>query len=61
MKIEANQTYKSSQVAAYFGVTPDTLKKWWKSGMIKAMTINGRRYYRGSEIIRFEKERFGES
>lgn len=60
MKIDPDRTYKSSQVAAYFGITPDTLKKWWKKGMIHAMTINGHRYYRGSEIIRFETARISE-
>lgn len=59
MKIEEDKIYKSSEVAQYFRVTPDTLKKWWKKGDIVAITINGRRYYKGSEIIRFETARLG--
>lgn len=59
MQIDPNKIYKSSEVAKYFGVTPDTLKRWGRKGDIAFITINTHRYYKGAEILRFEASRTG--
>ncbi|MBI2315415.1 helix-turn-helix domain-containing protein [Candidatus Daviesbacteria bacterium] len=56
--MERSQLLTINQVAKILGVVPPTLRRWDKSGKLKAIRIGnkhgvGERQYRGEDIIKF--------
>lgn len=39
------------QAVAFLQITPPTLRKWTKKGLLKAYSLGGRIYYKQHEVI----------
>ena len=51
-KIEPNKIYNTAETMDFLRISKSTIKRWLKSGVIRANKIGGRYKILGSEILR---------